>query len=215
MVMIREIKQAARKLLDWVFDDWMELNGHGDKSIQFIFHPASPRNISVEMAKSIDTGGLMRVGLFVDQPKEDVIRILREAELHLAQLHGDQDVSFCDYVGKRRVMRVFWPDRYERLDEFKEELGRFADSARFYLFDSGTGGGGHGKRISCSCAAGDKGQKTWLLAGGLNPDNLEDALRGCRPCGVDLNSGVESAPGIKDRDKLAACMKIINSGKYF
>ncbi|MBG0776117.1 MAG: phosphoribosylanthranilate isomerase [Desulfovibrionaceae bacterium] len=183
--------------------------------IGFIFHPDSPRSMTPAAVKAIHTGDLMRVGVFVNQTREEVVRILREADLHLAQLHGDQDESFCHYVGKRRVMRAFWPERYSSLNEFLDDAGRYASCARFFLFDSGAGGGGHGKRISCSCTVGDQGQKTWFLAGGLGPDTLADALEDCRPCGVDLNSGVESAPGVKDRDKLAACMKIINSGRYF
>lgn len=169
----------------------------------FIFHPASPRCVTPEQVRAIDTGSMMRVGVFVDQSPKEVRDIMYQARLNLAQLHGDQDVAFCEEIGKLKVMRAFWPERYETREAFIADLEKFAPYCRFYLYDAGTSGGGHGKSMDFSFLDGLKSYKTWLLAGGLSADNVAQALDACHPCGVDLNSGVESAPGIKDREKLA------------
>jgi len=168
----------------------------------FIFHPKSPRCIDPAAAAKIDTGPLMRVGVFVEQSVKEVLSVMDQARLHLAQLHGGQDPDFCARVGKTRVMRVFWPARYGSRQELEKELIRFVPCSRFFLFDGGGYGGGHGQPWNYSLLKGLETYKTWFLAGGLGPGRIKDALASCDPCGLDLNSGVESAPGIKDEDKL-------------
>ncbi len=168
----------------------------------FIFHPASPRYITPENAGAIDSGTAMRVGIFVDQSPDEVRTIMKTARLHLAQLHGKQDVEFCQDLGREKVMKVLWPDSYPDEKTFRADVDLFSPHTRFFLFDAGKSGGGHGKTISSGFLAGLKMPKTWFLAGGLSPDTIEPALAVCSPCGVDLNSGVESAPGVKDHDKL-------------
>ena len=175
----------------------------------FIFHPKSPRNITPEQAADIDTGTAMRVGVFVDQGVEEIDRVMGQSMLHLAQLHGGQDVDFCRDLGRHKVMKVFWPESYADWDAFALDLERFAPHSRFWLFDAGKSGGGHGTTLQGSLLTGFKTDKSWFLAGGLGPDTIEQALVTCRPCGVDLNSGVESAPGIKDHDKLKKTVRII------
>ncbi len=168
----------------------------------FVFHEGSPRNISPKTAADIDTGPLMRVGVFVRQNPAEVRAIMRQADLHLAQLHGDQNEEFCDQIGKKKVMRVFWPARYATREALEAEIARFDDYTRFVLLDAGQSGGGHGESLDFTLLKGLACRKTWFLAGGLGPENICQALGTCAPCGVDLNSGVESAPGIKDHERL-------------
>ncbi len=173
----------------------------------FIFHPASPRSVTPEQAAAIHTGTAMRVGVFVEQSVEEIREIMAKAKLHLAQLHGDQDEDFCAALGKTRVMRVFWPERYETREALEADLQRYAPHCRFFLFDAGKTLGGHGAEQDWSRLIGVRSPKAWFIAGGLGPDNVLAAVKACDPCGVDLNSGVEAAPGIKDHDKLKAVLR--------
>lgn len=175
----------------------------------FIFHPASPRAVTPEQVAAIDTPDIMRVGVFVDQDVAEVRRIMDVAGLHLAQLHGDQDVEFCERLGRMRVMRTFWPERYPDRADLAAEMQRYEPVSRFFLLDAGASGGGHGRAMDFSRLKGLKPHKTWFLAGGLGPDNLMKALEDCDPCGVDLNSGVEASPGVKDPDKLRQVNKML------
>jgi len=175
----------------------------------FIFHPKSPRNVTPEQAGAIRTPGVMRVGVFVDQAPEEVRAIMRTSDLHLAQLHGDQNRAFCEAIGKSRVMRVFWPERYATRVDLEADLTAYADCVRFFLFDAGSGGGGHGKNFDFSFLGGLKTHKTWFIAGGLGPHNILAALDSCSACGVDLNSGVESSPGVKDPDLLQTTLALL------
>ncbi len=177
----------------------------------FIFHPDSPRNIAPEAAAAIDTGAMMRVGVFVRQSVEEVREIMSRARLHLAQLHGDQVEAFCEALGRNRVMRVFWPERHASREDLEREMARFVPLARYFLLDAGSGGGGHGRATDFTLLAGLRVDKSWFLAGGLGPDNLAEALLRTCPCGVDLNSGVEASPGIKDHDKVRTAMSILGS----
>ncbi len=178
----------------------------------FIFHPPSPRNVDPAHAAGIETGRAVRVGVFVRQDLEETASIMQKAGLDLAQLTGDQDPEFCKALGPERVMRVFWPERYPDRASLEKDLARFEGAARYVLLDAGTSGGGHGRSLNFSGLKGLNSPAPWFLAGGLGPDNLAKAMAGCNPNGVDLNSGVESAPGIKDAKKLAQAMDIIRKG---
>ncbi len=170
----------------------------GADLLGFIFHCGSPRCVTPEQAAAINTGRVMRVGVFVKQNPGEVLEIMAQARLHLAQLHGDQDLEFCKRLGRLKVMRTFWPTRYETREELEADLEGFADHSRFFLLDSGLSGGGHGGTVDFGFLDGLRSRRPWFLAGGLTPANAAEAVSACQPCGVDLNSGVEAAPGIKD-----------------
>jgi len=184
---------------------------HGATLAGFIFHPPSPRNMTVSRVAAIGTGGLLRVGVFVGQDADEVRRIMEEAGLHLAQLAGDQDRDFCNAVGRLRVLRVFRPERHARVLDLEEEMQAYAGCMRMALLDAGSSGGGHGRTLDFSSLAGLRAPCPWFLAGGLGPHNLAQALSACAPAGVDLNSGLESAPGIKDHARIAAALALLNS----
>lgn len=186
----------------------------GADVVGFIFHPPSPRNVLPEDVAAIRTPDhVLRAGIFVRQDAQGVQRIMREARLDLAQLAGNQDEAFCEAVGPHRVMRVFRPERHAEADDpmasLATEMDRFKDRVRFALLDAGTSGGGHGRSLDFSALAALEPPAPWWLAGGLGPDNLALALAACSPFGVDLNSGVESAPGVKDETKLALAFQAL------
>jgi phosphoribosylanthranilate isomerase len=181
----------------------------------FIFYPASPRNISVELAAALPRGRALRVGVFVRQDAHEVCRIMDRAGLDLAQLHGGQDASFCRVVGPRRVIKVFWPQRYPDLAELERDMRNFAPVCKAMLLDAGTSGGGHGQNLDFAVLRGLKCPKPWLLAGGLGPENIHAALGQCAPNGVDLNSGVEHAPGRKSGEMLRDAVRLIRMKQSF
>ncbi len=214
----------------------------GADLLGFIFHPGSPRFVRPDFPASLgpdDLGQARKVGVFVRQSAEEVCHVMDEAGLDYAQLHGGQGPEFCRAVGPERVIKVFWPERCASLAELEADMARFPDCALF-LLDAGTSGGGHGRNLDCAALADLHSPRPWLLAGGLGPDNLIQAIQACAPAkvenaramngqrvgrapgdganaagaslaGIDLNSGLESAPGVKDSEKvrtaIAACRR--------
>ncbi|MFW6236593.1 MAG: phosphoribosylanthranilate isomerase [Desulfovibrionales bacterium] len=183
----------------------------GADLVGFIFHRSSPRNITPARAAAIPSFGMIRVGVFVQQSVDEVLAIMNQARLDMAQLHGDQDESFCKGVGPEQVIRVFWPGRYSGQGEFRTELSRFARCCTYALLDAGTSGGGHGTSMDLSLLHDISIPMPWFLAGGLGPDTIGPALSHCSPQGVDLNSGVESSPGKKDEKKLCQTLEKVRS----
>lgn len=185
----------------------------GADFLGFIFHPSSPRNIDESFAGSVKTVSAKKVGVFVRQGAAEVIEILKNGCLDFAQLHGGQDEEFCDAVGRERVIKVLWPQRYETVKAFQDDIDRFAPHCTFLLFDAGKSGGGHGVSMKFDIFNDVVIPIPWLLAGGLSSENLEEAVTVSGASGVDLNSGVESEPGIKDKNKLGAAFKCIARAK--
>ncbi|NDV28653.1 phosphoribosylanthranilate isomerase [Desulfovibrio sp. JC010] len=181
----------------------------GADFLGFIFHPSSPRNVDADFVRSIKTEGAKKVGVFVKQSAAEVIEILKNGALDFAQLHGGQNEEFCKTVGKERVIKVLWPQKYDSVKEFQTDIDRFAPYCSYMLFDAGNCGGGHGVSLPFDVFKDVTIPGPWLLAGGLSADNLKEALFIAEPNGVDLNSGVESEPGKKDEKKLAAAFEAI------
>lgn len=182
----------------------------GARYCGFVFHPRSPRSISPGRAALLETGALKRVGVFVEQNAREINSIMKSANLDYAQLHGFQDHACAREIGADRVIRVIWPDRHESSDALQAEIDSWADDCAMYLLDAGQEGGGSGKRWDTAHADQLRFHHPWILAGGLSPDNLSETLKCCNPDGIDLNSGVEMAPGLKCADKLRAAFNTLN-----
>ncbi len=183
----------------------------GARMCGFVFHPKSPRSVAPRRAAMLESGPLKRVGVFVDQGTAEILAAIETARLDYAQLHGAQDAACARAVGPQRVIRVLWPQRYDSAEALQNEIDRWADLCAFYLLDGGRGGGGSGQGWNVALAAGLRFPRPWILAGGLTPGNLAEAIEACRPDGVDLNSGVEMAPGLKCAGKLLAAFRAIDS----
>ena len=177
----------------------------------FIFHPRSPRGVTVAQAAALDSGAMLRVGVFVNQGADEIRRIMDEAQLDYAQLHGHQSVECARAIGAERVIRVLWPDRYTPRALLYNDLQRNAEACAYYLLDAGLKGGGSGHKLDWSDLASLRPAHPWLLAGGLSAANVAMAVGMCAPAGVDFNSGVEDAPGCKNREKMAAAFMAANS----
>ena len=175
----------------------------------FIFHPSSPRCVSPEAAARLQTGKAKRVGVCVSQTLEEIEHLMDRARLDLVQLHGDQPVETCRRLGPDRVIKVFWPERFVDKEGFEAELSRFEAAASTFLFDAGRKGGGSGEPIIAAWLGKLISPRPWLLAGGLGPETIRMLLGACRPQGVDLNSGIEAAPGLKEHSKLKQTLEAI------
>lgn len=195
----------------------------GADMLGFIFHHKSPRCSAPALPASLYLPGVLKVGVFVDQSVNETVALMRTGRLDVAQLHGGQDHAFCralaDVLGPERIMKVVWPEQAATLAALQDELDSFAPLCGRFLADAGKDGGGHGRGIA-EAAAGllreARFPRPWLLAGGLGPQTLGPAFAHFRhgasaPVGLDLNSGVESAPGVKDETLLRAAFAAINA----
>ncbi len=180
----------------------------------FIFHPASPRSLTPRDAAALDSRGMRRTGVFVKQGVEEILEAVELARLDLVQLHGGQDEACMAQLGARlgreRLVRVLWPQKAADAEAFAGELETALAHCATVLLDAGTSGGGHGRRLVLEHLPASLRGRRWMLAGGLGPDVFADlaALAPERlPAGLDFNSGLESAPGVKDGALMARVME--------
>lgn len=177
----------------------------------FVFHPKSPRHITPERAARLRSGAMRRVGVFVEQRAEEILRVMDVARLDFAQLHGGQSAECAYAVGPPKVIRVIWPDLYCHRALLHHELQKFAPSCAVYLLDAGFSGGGSGKRLEWQDLAGLAAPRPWILAGGLNGRTVGRAVSQCAPSCVDFNSGIEDAPGVKNLAKMRAAVDFVKN----
>jgi len=185
-------------------DDALAASALGVSAIGLNLWPKSKRHVSLEAAEAIARAvpkGVLKVGVFVNATEADIRRAESACGLDLVQFHGDESPAFCAPWGNR-VIRAF----RLRSDADLVALNDYR-FARMALVDAAVEGtyGGTGSTADWSLArkASASGIPI-LLAGGLTPENVADALRAAQPAGIDVAGGVESAPGIKDRAKLRA-----------
>ena len=169
----------------------------------FVMAGESPRYVAPSRVAAMPGGAARRVGVFTGAPVEAVREAVREAALDYVQLHGGQDEAFCEAVGPTRVIKVLWPERIGTL-ELAEQLIRFAPYCAYFLFDAGKSGGGGGRPFAWEILRDLRIPKPWLLAGGLSPENIGEAAGFLSPHALDVNSGAEVSPGVKDAAKIRA-----------
>jgi len=172
----------------------------GASALGFVFWPTSPRHISAESARAIAATmpvNLLKVGVFVDQPVDEVAGIMDEVGLDVAQLHGHESPEYCQMLGRTVIKAVGMADNGSvNIADFAPEIVLLVDAhdpARF---------GGTGKTVNWDSAREIAATRRTILAGGLNAANVKLAVRTVRPYGIDVSSGVESAPGVKDPNRL-------------
>jgi phosphoribosylanthranilate isomerase len=168
------------------------------------FWRGSKRFVQDEQAREIVAAiptGVLRVGVFVNAHPLVVSETVAELKLDRVQLHGDEIPATWNWLRPEQIIRTI---RVRDEASLKEALGW---EASLFLYDAYVEGyGGSGKRAPWAVVA-DGARRPFLIAGGLNPSNVAEAIRATRPDGVDVSSGVESAPGIKDLRKLRAFIK--------
>ena len=168
----------------------------GANALGFNFWRQSSRVVSADPVASwapLVPAGVMKVGIFVNESVEEVRRIFDAAGLDMAQLHGQENVEYI-----RRLQRPAW--KAIHLDRCPEGIEEYPVEA--LLIDSGTVDmpGGTGKRVDTARASEfvRRTRHRVILAGGLRPENVAEAIHEVRPHGVDVSSGIEIRPGIKD-----------------
>ena len=184
----------------------------GADFIGFIFVPDSPRFVAPRRAAGFPDGPALKTGVFSGTELADVRDIARQARLDFIQLHGGEDPSFCRALGPERVIKTLWPERLAP-EELNHALERFAPACAYFLLDAGQRGGGSGKLLNTDLLRRIHPPKPWLLAGGIGTENLLSALNafetGSRPRGVDMNSALESAPGVKDHELVRKALALV------
>lgn len=162
-----------------------------------IFAEGSPRQISIEQAETLITAAPLKfVGVFRNASQDEVVSTATRLSLNTVQLHGDESAEWIATLRKQLPDNIAIWKAFSIRDHLPARDIPHVDR---YLFDNGQGGSG--QRFDWSLLKGEDLHNV-MLAGGLSPDNCaEAALTGC--IGLDFNSGVESAPGIKDPQKLA------------
>ncbi len=171
----------------------------------FIFYPDSPRYVDPAKAGAVINWleGPQKVGVFVNQPLDDVNSIARQTGIDLVQLHGNESPEYCELVDKP-VIKAFHITEGKTADELKAEMEPYSEVTDYFLFDTKTDGlwGGTGKTFDWNILTDIREEKPFFLSGGLNPDNVRNAIETVHPTAVDLSSGLEESPGLKDFDKV-------------
>jgi phosphoribosylanthranilate isomerase len=202
--------------------------GLGASALGFVFWPGSPRSISANRAREIAANvpsTVLKVGVFVDQPADEVARIMDEAGLDVAQLHGHESPEYC-----RQLTVRLKPDTTEAAVPMASDFRRTTIFKAIGMADNGSVNvddfdpdvvllvdahdperfGGTGKTVNWDSAREIAATRRTILAGGLNAANIKLAVRSVRPYGIDVSSGVESAPGVKDPNRLRAFFEALH-----
>jgi phosphoribosylanthranilate isomerase len=166
--------------------------------------PAEARAMRQAIAPMVDV-----VALFRDNSKEEVREVLRTVRPTLLQFHGDEDEAFCRSFNMPYLKAVAMGGRD---DVNARQLQLRFPSAAGFLFDSHAPGGGGGTGVAFDWTRLPTGlHRPFLLAGGITPDNVFDAIVATLPWGVDVSSGIESEPGIKDAGKINAVFQTLRA----
>jgi phosphoribosylanthranilate isomerase len=192
----------------------------GADAIGIVFVPQSPRCVGLGQAQEIVSavkGDLSCVGLFLDAQPSDVSEVLDAVDLDCLQFHGTEPASDCERFGFPFIKGFGAGDvalgRCSK-DEWLSDLSAYS-SATYWLIDSHRPGamGGTGQSSDWTSLKPMMAglSRPWVLAGGLSPSNIVEAITALSPTGVDLSSGVESQPGIKDHGKIRSLMTLIRS----
>lgn len=177
----------------------------------FVFYPKSPRNVEIENAANlVRQTPLTTVGLFVDPDDETLQRVLAEVPLKMIQLHGTETPARVAAIKAQYKLPVMKALRIAAVADLAAST-EYASVADWLLFDAKVEGtvGGTGQAFDWSVMDGFKSPRPWMLAGGLNPENVTSAVIKLRPDAVDVSSGVESAPGVKDACKISAFIESV------
>lgn len=190
----------------------------GADFIGMILWPKSKRSVSLSTAKEISETatkyGAKPVGVFVDDDIDTILRAAETSNIEYVQLHGDGSRrGFAQVVKENRVIYVLHSDKDGALmNHISEQDCSLVD---WVLVDSAKGGSGEGFDWKQFKLPEIRSKNGWLLAGGINPDNVEDALITLRPNGVDVSSGICGSDGVrKDQSRISSFMNAVKSVHY-
>lgn len=182
----------------------------GADFLGFIFYQDSPRAVTVpkvaEIVQNLKNSSAKTVGVFVDSPAHFVNEAATEIGLDFVQLHGSEDINYIGQIEKP-VIKVFRINDDFDLNELK------GYNVPYFLLDTYKKGlmGGTGETFNWDKAVEAKGYGEIFLSGGLTVGNVEEAVKKVNPFCVDISSGVEKSPGIKDKDKIKEIISKVKS----
>jgi len=183
-----------------------------------VFFPPSPRNVSLAQAADLAARSgshISRVGLFVEADDETIAAAVAAGKLDILQLHGKETPDRAAQLRARFGLPVWKAVSVASAGDI-EKADSYRGAADLILFDAktpkGTLPGGMGLTFDWSLLAGWRNRAPWGLAGGLNPDNVAEALRVTGAPLLDASSGVESEPGHKDPDRITAFCRAARAG---
>ena len=178
----------------------------GADAIGLVFYPKSSRHISIEQAIEICAvlpPFITIVALFLDAEKSIVEEVINKVPVNILQFHGSESPEYCRSFSLPYMKAVGMIG----LDNFSEYADKYTDAKAFLVDGHAPGAaGGTGNSFNWQDIPSDY-PKPIILAGGLNPDNIADAIRSTSVYAMDLSSGVEILPGIKSEEKITALMQ--------
>jgi phosphoribosylanthranilate isomerase len=184
----------------------------GAWAIGLIFHAPSPR--AVDMAAAQEIGAALKreveiAGVFVNRELHEVAEVADVCSLSIIQLHGDEGPVYCDELRRRTGLKIMKAGRVrdaaslQALNAFRHVDYHLVDAHHPDLF------GGTGETFDWALLRGRRSKVPLVLSGGLNPDNVAQAVSATHPWGVDSASGTEASPGVKDPAKVEALMRAV------
>jgi phosphoribosylanthranilate isomerase len=201
-------------------DEALALSKAGVNYVGFIFYPASKRYalhaLSLDQIKSVQLPGVLKVGVFVNEPLENIIATATAAGLDMLQLHGDETPNYCKEMANHYpVIKAF---RISETDDVAYKISEYLEDIDYLLFDTSSSVyGGSGISFDWTKLANATGQKPYFLSGGIGPDDVykitsfvqSDAAGNC--VAVDVNSKFETAPGQKNIQLLQSFIPTIKA----
>ncbi len=193
------------------FNDAIMATNYGASALGFIFYEKSPRYINPEILKtwiSNVPSSVKKVGVFVNKDVDKVNKIAEELNLGMVQLHGDESPEYCNQM-IRPVIKVFRVN-----NKFDSNMLKNYQVSTF-LFDTYNkeNHGGTGESFDWQSILQLNTETPVILSGGLNADNVLEGIEVVKPSAVDVNSGVETAPGKKDEEKIKNLFTILKNTK--
>jgi phosphoribosylanthranilate isomerase len=193
-------------------EDAMAAIDAGADALGFVFYPPSPRDVSVAQAREIVAQlppFVTTVALFVNADRETIAEVIRETGIDLLQFHGNECPDYCAEHGRPWIKAVRMKDDLDLDKVVRDHAG-----ARALLLDAYRPGvpGGTGEAFDWGRIPAELAGRI-VLAGGLTPDNVADAVRQVKPYAVDVSGGVEAGKGIKDADKIKRFIRGVQLGE--
>ena len=194
-------------------EDAREAVRQGADAIGLVFYPPSPRSVGLDQARELVYGlppFVTVVGLFVDAERAEIRRVLSRVRIDLLQFHGGESPEECAGHGRPYIKAVRMREGIDltRMEyEYRDAAGLLLDSYQAGK-PGGTGAVFDWARIPPEMAS------RIVLAGGLDPENVESAVRRVRPYAVDVSGGVERSKGIKDAARIAAFLRGVERGNH-
>ncbi len=179
----------------------------------FIFYPRSPRYVAAR--PSYLPSACRRVGVFVNSSVEDILLTVKSFGLDYIQLHGSESPAFCAELKSAANSGIIKAFSIASADDFRR-TAQYESSCDYFLFDTACAGyGGSGRTFDWSLLEAYNGQTPFLLSGGIGPDSVEPLRQLSHPrwAGIDLNSGFETAPALKDPALLQSFINQINTSR--